>query len=124
MLSFWLSLGPEFVLYRLVYNWPGFSFIRVPSRFTLLTLLGLAVLAGAGFERMRARLAPGTRRLLAVVAAAVLVAEFFAARCSNKFTAEQVKIALDALRRQAACVIEARDNALKAIAAVERLSED
>ena len=63
----------------MVYNWPGFSFIRVPSRFTVLTLLGLAVIAGAGFERVTAWLAPSTRRVLAILAAAILVAEFFAA---------------------------------------------
>jgi hypothetical protein len=78
-LSFWLSLGPEFGLYRLVYSWPGFSFIRVPSRFTLLTLLALAVMAGAGFDRLTARLATSTRRVLAIVAGAILVAEFFGA---------------------------------------------
>src|SRR5206468_9096131 len=66
-------------LYRLVYDWPGFSFIRVPSRFTLVTVLGLAVLAAAGFERLTARCAPRGRHTWAAIAGLVLVAEFFAA---------------------------------------------
>jgi len=69
-------------LYRLVYSWPGFSFIRVPSRFTILSLLAIAILAAAGFERLadRWRRGPGPgQNALAVVAGAVLVAEFFAA---------------------------------------------
>ena len=57
---------------------PGFSFIRVPARFTILALLGLAVLAGAGFERLRGRLSPRTGIVLAVVMGALLVGEFAA----------------------------------------------
>ena len=60
--SLWLALGPSFGLYRLVYDWPGFSFIRVPSRFTLVTVLGIAILAAAGFDWLTARLA-GARAL-------------------------------------------------------------
>jgi hypothetical protein len=75
----WLSLGPPYLLYRLVYDLPGISFIRVPSRFTLVALLALAILAAAGFERLAARFDGRIRRILAVAAAAVLVAEFFAA---------------------------------------------
>jgi len=51
----------------------------VPSRFTLLTLLGLAVVAGAGFDRLTARLGRSGQRAFAALAAAVLVAEFYAA---------------------------------------------
>ena len=77
--TLWLSLGPPFGLYRLVFDWPGFSFIRVPSRFTILTVLALAILAAAGFERLTARLAERKRIVAASVAAFVLVVEFFAA---------------------------------------------
>ena len=52
--SFWLALGPAFGLYRLGYSLiPGFDLIRVPSRFFLLALTALAVLAGLGLERVR-----------------------------------------------------------------------
>ena len=53
-ITFWLALGPSFGLYRLGYSLiPGFNFIRVPSRFCLLTLTALAVLAGIGLDRVR-----------------------------------------------------------------------
>ena len=52
-LSLWVSLGPSAGLYAALYRLlPGFDFIRVPSRFTLLSVLALAVLAGLGFERL------------------------------------------------------------------------
>ena len=51
-LSLWVALGPGAGLYAALYRLlPGFDFIRVPSRFTLLSVLALAVLAGLGFER-------------------------------------------------------------------------
>ena len=53
-----------------------FNFIREPSRFTVLGVLGIAVLAGVGFDWLTARLAPSRRRLAAVVAGGLLVAEF------------------------------------------------
>ena len=42
----------------------------------VLGLLGVAVLAGVGFDRLTARLAPSFRRLAAVVVGGLLVAEF------------------------------------------------
>ena len=77
--SLWLALGPSFGLYRLVYDWPGFSFIRVPSRFTLVTVLGIAILAAAGFDWLTARLAARARSIWAAAASAALVGELFAA---------------------------------------------
>ena len=79
LITFWLALGPGYGLYNRVYGWPGFSFIRVPSRFTIVTLLALAVLAGSGFEWWTNRFSPIMRRRLAtVVTAILLVAEFSA----------------------------------------------
>ena len=50
----WASLGPPGGLYTVLYEIvPGFDFIRVPSRLTLLTVLALSVLAGLGVERLR-----------------------------------------------------------------------
>ena len=50
IVSVWLTLGPPIGLWPLVYWLPGLNFIRVPSRFMLLAILGLAVLAGFGAE--------------------------------------------------------------------------
>jgi hypothetical protein len=54
LFSLWASLGPRAGLYTVLYRLvPGFDFIRVPPRFTILTVLALAVLAGMGAERLR-----------------------------------------------------------------------
>jgi hypothetical protein len=77
-LSLWLSVGSPVGLWPLVYWLPGLNFIRAPSRFTLLTVLGLAVLAAIGFERLASHLSLAARRVAAVVAGALLVVEFAA----------------------------------------------
>jgi hypothetical protein len=76
LLGFWLSIGPPWGLWPAVYWWPGFSFIRVPSRFTVMGMLGLAVLSGIGFERLASVVRIPARRALAIAAAVVLLAEF------------------------------------------------
>jgi len=48
----WIPL-PYAALYYIV---PGFSGMRAPARFAVLVLLGLAVLAGLGYERLRQRI--------------------------------------------------------------------
>ena len=54
--SLWAALGPRFGLYGLAFRLvPGFDFIRVPARLTILTLLALAVLAAAGVDRVKNR---------------------------------------------------------------------
>jgi hypothetical protein len=73
-----LSIGPPLGLWPLVYWMPGFSFIRVPSRFTILGMLGLAVVAGIGFDRVRDRLRPSLRRGAAILVGVLLAAEFLA----------------------------------------------
>ncbi len=78
VVSVLLAIGPPFSLWRFVYWMPGFNFIRAPSRFTILALLGLAVLAGMGFDRLRSRLTPPHARLAAGLVGAALVAEFAA----------------------------------------------
>jgi hypothetical protein len=70
--SIWLAMGPPIGLWPLVYWLPGLNLIRVPSRFTLLAVLGIAVLAGQGFDRLR------RGRLSAAIVGALLVAEFAA----------------------------------------------
>lgn len=76
LVSVGLSVGSPFGLWPLVYWWPGFNFIRAPSRFMLPAVLGLGVLAGVGFERISVRLAPSIRVVVAAILAALLVAEF------------------------------------------------
>ena len=73
-----LALGPPYGLWRYVYWLPGFTFIRANSRFTVVALLGLAVLAGIGFDKISSRLAGRRRVVLATILAAVLVAEYAA----------------------------------------------
>lgn len=72
-----LAAGPPIGLWPYVHNLPGFTFIRVPSRFMLLGTLGLGVLAGAGFDAIartwpRRRLYPAT-----ALVAFVMLAECF-----------------------------------------------
>jgi hypothetical protein len=74
--SLWLSIGAPLGLWQFVYWMPGLSFMRVPSRFIILAVLGLAVLAGAGFDRLAAGLAPRRQRFWAIAVTLLLVVEF------------------------------------------------
>jgi hypothetical protein len=76
LVSVWLATGPSGGLWPLVYWLPGLNFIRVPSRFMLLAVLGIAVLAGIGFDRLTAGLTQRHRALVATIAGVWLVAEF------------------------------------------------
>jgi len=62
-LSTLMFVDRPFELWRYLYWLPGFNFIRVPSRFIVLTMLALAVLAGMGFDRVAAR---ASRRATAI----------------------------------------------------------
>jgi hypothetical protein len=73
-----LALGPPYGLWRFVYWLPAFNLVRAYSRFGMVALLGLAVLAGIGFDAVT-RQWQGRRRLIAAIgAAAVLVVEYAA----------------------------------------------
>lgn len=77
--SLWISLGPPFGLYSALHRIvPGFDFIRVPSRFTLLTVLGLSVLSGVGLERCLAGIRSHRRRWVAAAVMGTLLVEFAA----------------------------------------------
>jgi PA14 domain len=76
MISAGLALGGQHWLWQAVFWLPGFNFIRAPSRFMVLGLLGVAVLTGVGFDRLTARLAPSLRGLTAVAVGTLLLAEF------------------------------------------------
>jgi hypothetical protein len=73
-----LSAGPPVSVWPLVYWLPGFNFIRGPSRFMILGVLALAVLAAIGLQRISSRLTPRRRLMLAVTTAALLILEFAA----------------------------------------------
>jgi len=57
-----LSVGPPLGIWPFVHWLPVLNFVRVPWRFMILATLGLAVLAGFGFERLGAGLSPASRR--------------------------------------------------------------
>jgi hypothetical protein len=76
--TLWASLGPRFGLYTLLYRLPGVDFIRIPSRIFIVTLLSLAVLAGAGFERLKEMSPIAGRRWFGVVLLGLLAAELAA----------------------------------------------
>ena len=67
-----------FELWRYVYWLPGLNFIRIPSRFIILTVLALSVLAGFAIDRLVSGLSSRRSALTTVVAAAVLLVEFHA----------------------------------------------
>jgi hypothetical protein len=74
----WLALGPPLGIWPLVYDWPGLSLVRVPSRFTILGMLGIAVLAGFGFEALARRMRIARVGVAAAVTCVWLAAEFAA----------------------------------------------
>jgi hypothetical protein len=65
-------------IWPFVYWLPGMNFIRVPSRFMILAMLTLSVLAAFGFERVRAAFAPSRHQAVALAASALLIGEFVA----------------------------------------------
>jgi hypothetical protein len=76
ILSTLMFIDWPFELWRYVYWLPGFNFIRVPSRFMILTMLALSVLAAIGFDHLAARLRPGRRALAAAVVALLMLGEY------------------------------------------------
>jgi hypothetical protein len=76
ILSTLMFVDRPFELWRYVYFLPGFNFIRVPSRFIILAMLGLSVLAGIGFDRLAARWSDRTRAIAGVIVAMLLLAEY------------------------------------------------
>ena len=76
VLSTLMFVDRPFELWRYVYWLPGFNFIRVPSRFILLTMLALAVLAGMGFDRIAAGASRRAKAIGFAAIAALLLAEY------------------------------------------------
>jgi hypothetical protein len=78
LIALLLVSGPPFGVWPLVYWLPGMNFIRVPSRFMILATLGIAVLAGLGFDRAATWFPRRLQGLVAAIAIALLVIEFTA----------------------------------------------
>lgn len=78
LMSLWLAIGPPFGIWRLMYWMPGLNFVRMPSRFTVVGMLGLGMVAAAGFDRLTARSGSGAKLGAAALCAALLVGEFAA----------------------------------------------
>lgn len=74
-----LMVGPPFGLWRFVYWLPGLNFIRVPSRFMILTVLALAVLSGLAIDRLQMKWSSRSSWTAAGVLALLLLVEFSAA---------------------------------------------
>jgi hypothetical protein len=76
ILSTLMFIQWPFEVWRYVYWLPGFNFIRVPSRFIILTMLALAVLAGLGFDRLAVHLSRTMRSTAVAVIAVLLLSEY------------------------------------------------
>jgi hypothetical protein len=85
-----LLIGPPFGLWQLVYWIPPLSFIRAPLRFSLLVVLGLAVLTGFALDRSTSRLSRRGRTLVASILAVLFVIEFAAIPISGTETTMDV----------------------------------
>ena len=74
ILACWASFGPAGELYPLLFELPFFAFLRAPSRFAIVVVLGLAVIGSLATRRLLA--AAGPRRLwVAAVLTLVAIAE-------------------------------------------------
>jgi hypothetical protein len=76
LVSTLMFIERPFELWKYVYWLPGFNFIRVPSRFIILTILALSVLAGFGFDRIVARASRPVRTLATVIMTILLLSEY------------------------------------------------
>jgi hypothetical protein len=76
LLGIWISMGPPLGVWPLIYWLPGFSFIRLSSRFMLLAMVGFAALSGLGIQHLASRAAGTTRRWLIVGVAGAMIGEF------------------------------------------------
>jgi hypothetical protein len=76
LMCVWLSVGPPFGVWRWLYWLPGLNFVRVPSRFTIVGMLALSLVAAAGFDRLMAGRRAAARAIAGAVCAALLIGEF------------------------------------------------
>ena len=76
LVTIWFAVGPPYGVWRWVYWLPGLNFVRVPSRFMLLGVLGLGVLASIGFDRLMAARSAVVKTRAAVVIGLLMLGEF------------------------------------------------
>lgn len=76
VIAIMLSAGPPLSVWPYIHWLPGLNFIRIPSRFFLLAVFGIAVLAGIGFERCLSWVRPRARAPIVALMCALLIAEF------------------------------------------------
>ena len=76
LVTLWFAIAPPYGVWRWVYWLPGLNFVRVPSRFMLLGVLGLGVLAGLGFDRLMAARPAVAKTRAAVVIGLLMLGEF------------------------------------------------
>jgi hypothetical protein len=76
-LAAWLAMGPgPATPYGLLFKFlPGFSALRVPARITSVFIVGVAVLAGAGFAWLLARLSKRSAAVAAAIIGATILVE-------------------------------------------------
>lgn len=84
-----------FELWRSVYWLPGFNFIRVPSRFILLVMLALSVLAGMGVDRLSVQMPRTLKSIALVLISTLLLAEFL----SYPFSSVPYRVDIPAIDR-------------------------
>lgn len=84
-----------FELWRYVYWLPGFNFIRVPSRFILLVMLALGVLAGMGFDRLAVQMPRRLKAIAVAVISTLLLAEY----ASYPFSSVPYRVDIPAIDR-------------------------
>ncbi|MEZ5318196.1 MAG: hypothetical protein R2752_12410 [Vicinamibacterales bacterium] len=78
LLALWASFGPDAGLYAALHEvLPFFAMLRAPSRLGLVVTLVLAVLAGAGLERLRSRVPTGWSSIVVAAVLALSVAGSF-----------------------------------------------
>ena len=75
-LTLWLAIGPPFGIWRVMYWMPGLNFVRMPSRFTVVGMMALGLVAASGFDRLTMRARAAVRVAVGVICAALLVGEF------------------------------------------------
>ena len=78
LMSMWLAIGPPLGIWRVMYWMPGLNFVRMPSRFTVVGLLGLGIVVASGFDRLTARASAAVKIGAATLCGLLLVVEFAA----------------------------------------------
>jgi hypothetical protein len=71
-----ILMAPPIGIWPHVFWLPGFNLIRAPGRFVILTVLGIAVLAAIGFDRLVARFSQRGQSWLTAVTVVLMLGEF------------------------------------------------